>query len=147
MASHLILGAVFDRNPKPDPVEVKKTLQAALSHQRFMSLLGDAGYESERFHCLVEGPTICHKLNVVLLVCRGVLMAIITTPLFYELIHPLNGEFITPFPYLRMTIAESQHTFIPMVDRHGPPPTPIITTRNFRGGHDEMVTRIPVAGF
>jgi transposase len=51
-ASHLILGAVIDRGPKPDPVEAKQTLHEALNHQRFSSLLGDAGYESEGFHCL-----------------------------------------------------------------------------------------------
>jgi len=50
--SHLILGAVIDRGPKPDPVEAKQTLHEALKHQRFLSLLGDAGYESEAFHCL-----------------------------------------------------------------------------------------------
>jgi hypothetical protein len=51
-ASHLILGVVIDRGPKPDPVEGKKTLYEALKHQRFSSLLGDAGYESEGFHRL-----------------------------------------------------------------------------------------------
>ena len=50
--SHLILGAVIDRGPKPDPVEARQTLHEALKHQHFMSLLGDAGYESEGFHCL-----------------------------------------------------------------------------------------------
>jgi hypothetical protein len=43
---------VIDRGPKPDPVEAKQTLYEALKHQRFSSLLGDAGYESEGFHCL-----------------------------------------------------------------------------------------------
>jgi Transposase DDE domain len=50
--SHLILGAVIDRGPKPDPVEARHTLYDALNHQRFSSLLGDAGYESEGFHSL-----------------------------------------------------------------------------------------------
>ena len=50
--SHLILGAVIDRGLKPDPVEARQTLYEALKHQRFSSLLGDAGYESEGFHCL-----------------------------------------------------------------------------------------------
>ncbi|MDP6745966.1 MAG: transposase [Candidatus Poribacteria bacterium] len=49
-ASHLILGAVIDRGPKPDPVEAKQTRHEALKHQRFSSLLGEAGYESEGFH-------------------------------------------------------------------------------------------------
>jgi len=50
--SHLILGVVIDRGPKPDPVEARQTLHEALKHQRFSCLLGDAGYESEGFHCL-----------------------------------------------------------------------------------------------
>ena len=37
---------------KPDPVEARQTLHEALKHQRFCSLLGDAGYESEGFHSL-----------------------------------------------------------------------------------------------
>jgi len=51
-ANHLILGLVIDRGPKPDPVEAEQTLHEALNHQRFSTLLGDAGYESEGFHCL-----------------------------------------------------------------------------------------------
>jgi hypothetical protein len=51
-ANHLILGMVIDRGPKPDPVEARATLHDALSHQRFSSLLGDAGYECEAFHRL-----------------------------------------------------------------------------------------------
>jgi hypothetical protein len=49
-ANHLILGVVIDRGPKPDAVEDEQTLCAALRQQRFHTLLGDAGYESERFH-------------------------------------------------------------------------------------------------
>jgi len=51
-ANHLILGLVIDRGPKPDPVEAKQTLHDAFGRQRFWALLGDAGYESEGFHCL-----------------------------------------------------------------------------------------------
>ena len=51
-ANHLILGIAIDRGPKPDPVEAEPTLHEALNHQRFSTLLGDAGYESEGFHCL-----------------------------------------------------------------------------------------------
>jgi hypothetical protein len=51
-ANHLILGAVIDRGPKIDPVEAKATLHDALAHQRFGTLLADAGYESEGFHRL-----------------------------------------------------------------------------------------------
>ena len=49
-ANHLILGIVIDRGPKPDPVEAEPTLHEALNRQRFSTLLGDAGYESEGFH-------------------------------------------------------------------------------------------------
>jgi hypothetical protein len=48
--NHLILGAVIDRGPKPDYIEDEQTLCAALRHQWCKTLLGDAGYESERFH-------------------------------------------------------------------------------------------------
>jgi len=48
--NHLILGAVIDRGPKPDAIEDERTLLAALTHQAMDTLLGDAGYESERFH-------------------------------------------------------------------------------------------------
>jgi hypothetical protein len=51
-SNHLILGVVIDRGPKPDPVEAEPTLREALNHQRFSTLLGDAGYESEGFHAL-----------------------------------------------------------------------------------------------
>ena len=51
-ANHLILGIVTDRGPRVDPVEAEPTLHEALRHQRFASLLGDAGYESEGFHSL-----------------------------------------------------------------------------------------------
>jgi hypothetical protein len=50
--SHLVLGMAIDRGPKPDPVEAQATLYDALKHQRFSTLLGDAGYESEAFHSL-----------------------------------------------------------------------------------------------
>lgn len=48
--NHLILGAVIDRGPKLDHAEDEQTLCAALRQQWFTTLLGDAGYESERFH-------------------------------------------------------------------------------------------------
>ncbi len=52
ISNHLILGLVTDRGPKPDPVEAQQTLHDALGRQRFSTLLGDAGYESEGFHGL-----------------------------------------------------------------------------------------------
>jgi len=50
--SHLILGMVIDRGPRVDHVEADATLFAALNQQPFDTLIGDAGYESERFHRL-----------------------------------------------------------------------------------------------
>jgi len=51
-ANHLILGAVIDRGPKLDYAEDEETLIEAYKQQRFRTLLGDAGYESERFHAV-----------------------------------------------------------------------------------------------
>ena len=51
-ANHLILGAVIDRGPKLDYAEDEQTLLAAVRHQRLTALVGDAGYESERFHAV-----------------------------------------------------------------------------------------------
>ena len=51
-SNHLILGLVIDRGPKPDPVEAQQTLLDAFERHPFKTLLGDAGYESEGFHCL-----------------------------------------------------------------------------------------------
>ena len=49
-ANHLILGLVVDLGPKPDSIEDEATLLSALAMQRIDALVGDAGYESERFH-------------------------------------------------------------------------------------------------
>ena len=51
-SSHLVLGMVIDRGPRVDHVEADATLFAALNQQPFDTLIGDAGYESERFHRL-----------------------------------------------------------------------------------------------
>jgi hypothetical protein len=48
--SHLVLGAVVDRGPRPDVVEFPRLIKAALSRHRFRAVVGDAGYESERAH-------------------------------------------------------------------------------------------------
>jgi hypothetical protein len=58
-ANHLMLGAVIDRGPKLDHAEDEATLLAALNHQKLQTLVGDAGYESERFHGLCR-----HDLGV-----------------------------------------------------------------------------------
>lgn len=49
-ATHLVLGIVIDRGPRLDHAEADATVLNALSHQRFATLVADAGYESERFH-------------------------------------------------------------------------------------------------
>ena len=51
-ATHLVLGAVVDRGPKVDHVEFEATVRDALSRQPFATLLGDAGYDSEKAHRL-----------------------------------------------------------------------------------------------
>ena len=50
--NHLILGIYVDRGPRLDHVEARDTLSNALEHQKFAILVADAGYESEKFHCL-----------------------------------------------------------------------------------------------
>jgi len=50
--NHLILAGVIDRGPKPDAIEFEKALVEGLAQQWFTTLLGDAGYESEAFHCI-----------------------------------------------------------------------------------------------
>jgi hypothetical protein len=49
-ANHLILGIVINRGPKPDSIEARPALAAALRHQPLRTLLADAGYESEGYH-------------------------------------------------------------------------------------------------
>ena len=49
-SNHLILGIVIDRGPLPDYIEDERTLIEAIKQQPLTTLLGDAGYESERFH-------------------------------------------------------------------------------------------------
>jgi hypothetical protein len=48
--SHLVLGLVVDRGPKPDPCEFERTLTDALRRQPIQTLVGDAGYDSEKAH-------------------------------------------------------------------------------------------------
>jgi transposase len=50
-STHLILGMVIDQGPKLDHIEAKATVLNALQQQSFETLVADAGYESERFHC------------------------------------------------------------------------------------------------
>lgn len=51
-ASHLVLGAVVDRGPRPDVVEFPEVVRQALRRHSFRTVIGDAGYESERAHVL-----------------------------------------------------------------------------------------------
>ena len=50
--SHLVLAAVVDRGPKPDVVEFPRVVAEALTRHRFRTVIGDAGYESEKAHVL-----------------------------------------------------------------------------------------------
>jgi len=51
-ATHLVLGAVVDRGPKVDHIEFEATVRDALWRQPFATLVGDAGYDSEKAHRL-----------------------------------------------------------------------------------------------
>jgi hypothetical protein len=48
--SHLFVGLVIDRGPKPDDLEFRRVVQRAYRRQRFDVLLGDAGYDAEGHH-------------------------------------------------------------------------------------------------
>lgn len=50
--SHLVLAAVVNRGPRPDHGEFPTVLRGALGRHAFTTLLGDAGYESEKAHVL-----------------------------------------------------------------------------------------------
>ena len=49
-ASHLFLGSVIDRGPLPDTIEFQQVVSQAHRGHPFRSLLGDAGYDAEKFH-------------------------------------------------------------------------------------------------
>ena len=48
MKSHVVLGGHVDRGPKPDVVEFPEVLAQSLARHAFATVIGDAGYESER---------------------------------------------------------------------------------------------------
>jgi len=48
--SHLFLGVVVDRGPKPDDVEFRQVVCQAHRRQPFAVLLADAGYDGENHH-------------------------------------------------------------------------------------------------
>jgi hypothetical protein len=50
--SHLLLGITINRGPTVDHCEFVPTLQRARSRQPILTLLGDAGYDSEKAHRL-----------------------------------------------------------------------------------------------
>jgi IS4 transposase len=50
--SHVMTGAVVDRGPRRDVVEFPVLVRQALDRHAFTTLLGDAGYESEKNHRL-----------------------------------------------------------------------------------------------
>jgi len=53
--SHLLLGAVIDRGPKPDDVEFERLARQAHRRQPYDALLGDAGYDGEDHHAFLWG--------------------------------------------------------------------------------------------
>ena len=46
--SHVMTGAVVDRGPQRDVIEFPVLVRQALKRHAFKTLLGDAGYESEK---------------------------------------------------------------------------------------------------
>lgn len=48
--SHLFLGVVVDRGPKPDDLEFDRLVRQAHRRHPFDALLGDPGYDAERHH-------------------------------------------------------------------------------------------------
>ena len=50
--SHVVTGAVVDRGPGPDAIEFPVLVRQAHHRHAFDTLLGDAGYESEKGHRL-----------------------------------------------------------------------------------------------
>jgi hypothetical protein len=50
VSTHLFLGCVIDRGPLPDTIEFQQVVAQAHRRQPFKSLLGDVGYDAEKFH-------------------------------------------------------------------------------------------------
>ncbi len=48
--THLFLGIVMDRGPKPDDLELHRLSRQAHRRHRFKALLADAGYDAEDHH-------------------------------------------------------------------------------------------------
>ena len=48
--SHLFLGAVIDRGPKPDDIEMHRVVRQAHRRHPFDTLLADVGYDAEHHH-------------------------------------------------------------------------------------------------
>ena len=53
--THLFLGVVIDRGPKPDDTEFHRLARQAHRRQRFRFLLADAGYDGENHHRFLYG--------------------------------------------------------------------------------------------
>ena len=50
VGSHLFLGVVTDRGPKPDDMELHRVSRQAHRRHPFEALLGDVGYDAEHHH-------------------------------------------------------------------------------------------------
>jgi hypothetical protein len=48
--THVLLGAVIDRGPKPDDLEFHRLARQAHRRHPFDALLGDVGYDGEHHH-------------------------------------------------------------------------------------------------
>jgi len=57
--THLILGTIIDRGPKPDDIEFHRLARQAHRRQPFDVLLGDVGYDGEHHH-----EFLFHQLGV-----------------------------------------------------------------------------------
>jgi hypothetical protein len=53
VSTHLVLGTVIDRGPKPDDVEFHRLAHQAHRRHPFDALLGDVGYDGEHHHAFL----------------------------------------------------------------------------------------------
>jgi hypothetical protein len=52
--THLVIGTVVDRGPRPDDIEFDRAVRGAHTRQPFSELLADAGYDSEEHHRMIR---------------------------------------------------------------------------------------------
>lgn len=54
VSSHLVLGVLVDRGPKPDDIEFHRVARQAHARHPFKALLGDVGYDGEHHHVFLH---------------------------------------------------------------------------------------------